>query len=621
MKYNFDLLKIITISVIGTTFAASWYTKTDYFVDTNAFDGYFSILLLLFILNVLPSTFYRALFGIPKIIGSFGVSLVHNNKATIFMLISIFLLFFIAFLKINSVVRVDFYDFFLSFIGQHLDLTCTTFFELFGKNQNVDLLRAGLHISQVYEVFTIIFGSECVWSAYWTTDALLGANLISETFKLPPSFIQSFAIDTPWSILSSLNSFLFLDGVSAWLSWLVFTVGYVLSFSSSKKIKINNNVIYGRYTIYNNLMDVIVFLMLVCFVVKNIFIFFIAFEAILAPLFIYILLQGSRFNKIFAVKYLVVYTVLGSVFLWFSVSFILEIIGNSNYDYLQWAVMNNIDSETRKIIFLLLFLGFAIKVPMVPFHHWLTIAHVEAPTNGSIILAALLLKVGTYGLYRFVYSVFPVESSFFSSEISAIALFGFTYATILAVRQIDVKRYIAYTSIAHMNFSLLGLFSCTEIGVQGYVHTTISHGIIATAMFYLIGHLYSILHFRDTLRISGLSQKFPKFSIFFFLFSMANMGLPLFSGFVGEFYIITSLLFTNEIYAIVACFGFMLSGVYNVFQINRLLFSDCPSSILFKKNEDLDSVSVGVLFILLFWSLVFGVFPDIILKNVEIGLL
>lgn len=116
-------------------------------------------------------------------------------------------------------------------------------------------------------------------------------------------------------------------------------------------------------------MDVIVFLMLVCFVVKNIFIFFIAFEAILAPLFIYILLQGSRFNKIFAVKYLVVYTVLGSVFLWFSVSFILEIIGNSNYDYLQWAVMNNIDSETRKIIFLLLFLGFAIKVPMVPFHH------------------------------------------------------------------------------------------------------------------------------------------------------------------------------------------------------------------------------------------------------------
>ena len=417
-----------------------------------------------------------------------------------------------------------------------------------------------------------------------------------------------------------INNNFFLDGVSLWLLWLVITVAYVISFSSYKKKVIFNNFMFKKYYIYNNLLNSILILMVVCFLTKDIFVFFLAFEAILVPLFLYIILQGSRLNKIFAVKYLVIYTIVGSIFLWYAVSYIVEVLGVSNFDYLKWVILNSLSSGTRKVLFLSLFLGFAFKVPMVPFHHWLVIAHVEAPTNGSIILAALLLKVGGYGMYRFVYNLFPLEVFQFSNEILSLSVFGFTYATILAVRQVDVKRYIAYTSIAHMNFSLIGLFSCTEIGILGYIHIMISHGIISTAMFYLIGHLYSILNFRDSIRLSGMAYKFPKFSIFFFIFSIANMGIPLFSGFPGEFFILTSLVYTNEFYAILVFAGFMFSGVYNFLQINKILFSGYNTSISLKKNEDLDSVSILVLFSLLFWSLVFGLFPDIITKNVEIGL-
>jgi len=386
------------------------------------------------------------------------------------------------------------------------------------------------------------------------------------------------------------------------------------------KKKIINNNIFKKNFVYNNLLNFIIFLMAVCFLSKDLFIFFIAFESILFPLFLYIILQGSRLNKIYAVKYLVIYTIVGSVFLWYSIAYIVEILGVSNFDHIKWTLLNSVSSGTRIVLFLSFFIGFAFKVPMVPFHHWLIIAHVEAPTNGSIILAALLLKVGGYGLYRFVYNLFPLEVLQFSNEIIALSVFGFTYSTMLAVRQIDIKRYIAYTSIAHMNYSLIGLFSGTEIGLVGYIHIMVSHGIISTAMFYIIGHLYSILHFRDTVRISGIAYIFPKLSVFLFLFSIANMGLPLFSGFPGEFFIFMALVSLNEYFAMLIFFGFMFSGVYNFLQINKLLFSGYGSDICIKKNNDIDSISFLILIILLLWSLIFGLFPDIITKNIESGI-
>lgn len=409
----------------------------------------------------------------------------------------------------------------------------------------------------------------------------------------------------------------FLDGVSLWLVWLTALIGFILAVSGYKKNILIDNLFFKKYYIYNKLLNFIILLMFVCFLTKDIFIFFTAFEMILIPLFSYIILQGSRLNKIFAVKYLFIYTVVGSLFLWYGVSYIVEIVGSTNYDNVRWLFLNCINIGSRKIIFISLFLGFAFKIPLVPFHHWLIIAHVEAPTSGSIILAALLLKVGGYGLYRFVFNLFPIEVFEFSNEIMALSLFGFTYATAMAIRQIDVKRYIAYTSIAHMNYALLGLFSCQDVGILGYIHIMISHGIIATAMFFLIGHVYSALSFRDTLRLGGLAYIFPKFSVFFFIFSLANMGLPLFSGFPGEFLILVAIINTNEFYGFVVLFGFMLSGIYNFFQLNKILFSSYSNSIYLKKNCDLGSNSILILATLLFWSVSFGLSPDIIIQNVE----
>lgn len=415
----------------------------------------------------------------------------------------------------------------------------------------------------------------------------------------------------------------FLDGVSVWLVWLSALVVLVLFLgvtqdSSNFVNKFYNNKIRISY---NSVLLFIIFFATVCFVVKNLFIFFIFFEMILIPLVFHIITQGSRVNSTQAVNYLVLFTLAGSIFLWVPIVYMVEILGTSDFDTIRWLLVESTNSGTRKLLFISLFLGFSFKVPLVPLHQWLIIAHVEAPTTGSIVLAALLLKVGGYGLYRFVYNLLPLESFVYGNVIIAVALFGYTYATLLAIKQIDVKRFIAYTSISHMNFSLIGLFSGFEIGVAGFIHTMLSHGIIATAMFYLVGYLYANLGYRDTLRISGLAETLPMFSTFWFLFSIANMGMPLFSAFPGELFVMIALANVNPIYVLFTFFGFFFTGVYTFLQINKMLFSNYrgySSSILTGKITDLSAEGLSVLSILTVWTLILGLCPDIILKNLEI---
>lgn len=414
----------------------------------------------------------------------------------------------------------------------------------------------------------------------------------------------------------------FLDGISLWLIWLSTIIGFVLFWGiDSEKLNFTTKFYNSKLNInYNTILLLIIGFSITCFIVKNIFIFFIFFEMIMLPLVFHILTQGSRVNSTLAVKYLVMFTLVGSIFLWIPVVYFIEILGTADFDVLRWLIIETVNGGTRKLLFLSLFLGFSFKVPLVPFHQWLIIAHVEAPTSGSILLAALLLKVGGYGLYRFAYNLFPLESFMFSSEIIILSLFGYTYATLLAIKQIDIKRFIAYTSISHMNFSLVGLFSGFEIGILGFIHTMISHGIIATGLFYLVGYIYSNVGYRDTLRISGLSETLPVFSIFWFLFSIANMGMPLFSAFPGELFIIISLANVNYLLVIFTFFGFFFTGVYTFLQINKVLFSNYrgySSSMLNGKVTDLSAEAIITLIVLLMWTLLLGIFPDILLKNIE----
>ena len=431
--------------------------------------------------------------------------------------------------------------------------------------------------------------------------------------------IENFAITTEQIPKSPF----FLDGVTAWLVWLSAIVALVLFLGVTQDSSNFVNKFYNNKVriSYNSVLLFIILFATICFTVKNIFVFFVFFEMILLPLVFHIITQGSRVNSTQAVKYLVIFTLIGSIFLWIPIIYMIEILGTADFDSLRWLLTESTNSGTRKLLFISLFLGFSFKVPLVPLHQWLIIAHVEAPTTGSIVLAALLLKVGGYGLYRFVYNLMPIEAFVFGNEIIAIALFGYTYATMLAIKQVDIKRFIAYTSISHMNFSLIGLFSGSEVGVAGFIHTMLSHGIIATAMFYMVGYLYANLGYRDTLRISGLAETLPVFSVFWFLFSIANMGMPMFSAFPGELFVMISLAQINPIFVIFTIFGFFFTGVYTFLQINKLLFSNYrgySSSIFSGKLTDISVEGFSVLSILLTWTLILGVCPDIVFKNLEI---
>lgn len=415
---------------------------------------------------------------------------------------------------------------------------------------------------------------------------------------------------------------IFFDGVTIWLVWLTAFVGFVLFFGiSSDRLNFTTKFYNSKVNLgYSTVLLSILLFSAVCFMVKSIFLFFIFFEMIMLPLVFHMLTQGSRVNSVTAVKYLVIFTLIGSIFLWIPVIYFIEILGTADFDVLRWMLVESTNSGTRKLLFLSLFLGFSFKVPLVPFHQWLIIAHVEAPTTGSILLAALLLKIGGYGLYRFTFNLFPVESFLFSNEIICLSLFGYTYATLLAIKQVDIKRFIAYTSISHMNYSLMGLFSGYEVGMVGFLHTMVSHGLIATAMFYMVGYLYNNLGYRDTLRISGLSEVLPVFSIFWFIFSIANMGIPMFSAFPGEFFVMVALTYVNPIYVVFTFFGFFFTGVYTFLQINKVIFSNFrgfSSSTFSGKVADLSAESVSVLSVILIWSVLLGASPDILIKNLE----
>ena len=354
-------------------------------------------------------------------------------------------------------------------------------------------------------------------------------------------------------------------------------------------------------------------LLLFVFSVLDILLFYIFFEAILIPMYIMIGFWGSRERKIRAVYLFFFYTLLGSLCMLLSLLYIYSQFGTLNYDYIYY---NKLNFNEQYWLWLAFFLSFASKIPLFPFHLWLPEAHVEAPTTGSVLLAGILLKLGIYGFLRFNLTLFPQASLYFAPFVFILSILGVIYASMNALRQTDLKRVVAYSSVAHMNLVTMGIFSFNIFGVEGAIFQSISHGFVSGAMFLLIGILYKRYHSRLLFYYSGLTHVMPLYSSFFCLFTMANIALPGTSSFIGEFLLLLGIFKINFLACFFACFGVILCGSYSLWLYNRIFFGNINinNTLL---SVDLNMREFFILVVLFILVIYMGIYPKFFLQYIN----
>jgi proton-translocating NADH-quinone oxidoreductase chain M len=339
--------------------------------------------------------------------------------------------------------------------------------------------------------------------------------------------------------------------------------------------------------------------LLFVFSVLDLLLFYIFFEAILIPMYLVIGVWGSRERKIRAVYLFFFYTLLGSLLMLVGLLYIYSLVGTLNLEFL---LAHTFTFKEQCWLWLAFFVSFASKVPMFPFHVWLPEAHVEAPTVGSVLLAGILLKLGVYGFLRFSLTLFPIASLFFSPFIYLLSVLGIIYASLSAIRQTDLKRIIAYSSVAHMNLVTLGIFSFNTIGLEGSIIQSVSHGFVSGGMFLLVGVLYERYHSRFLYYFGGLVHIMPVYAVLLVVFTMANIALPGTSSFVGEFLILSGIYKTNIVAAVIGATGVVLCGVYSLWLCNRILFGNLKISYTIK-FKDITYREFTIMFPLFFFIL------------------
>lgn len=326
-------------------------------------------------------------------------------------------------------------------------------------------------------------------------------------------------------------------------------------------------------------------------------------------MFLIIGIWGSRERKVRASYLFFLYTLIGSLLMLISIISIFINKGTTNYLIL---LNTSFDPFLQKIYWLTFFASFAVKVPMMPFHIWLPEAHVEAPTAGSVILAGILLKLGSYGFLRFSLSLFPLATIYFTPLIYSMSIIAIIYSSLTAIRQTDIKRIIAYASVAHMNLILLGTFSLNIQGIEGSILQMLSHGLVSSALFLCIGILYDRYHTRLITYYGGLVHQMPIFSILFLIYILANIALPGTSSFVGELLILMGIFQHNSTIAFLGGVGIILGGVYSLLLYNRIIFGNLQNTFL-KTFHDISFREFISHTPLILGTILMGVYPNIFL--------
>jgi len=411
-----------------------------------------------------------------------------------------------------------------------------------------------------------------------------------------------------WFDQFDINYFVGVDGVSIPLILLTtFLIPICLLCSwNSIQTRVKEFVIY--------------FLLLESFIIGvfisiDLVIFYVFFEAVLIPMFLIIGIWGGE-NRIYATFKFFLYTLAGSVLMLLAIIYIILVTKTGN---IQQIAGFNFQENIQLILFICFFASFAVKVPMFPFHTWLPDAHVQAPTSGSVILAGVLLKLGAYGFMRLSVPFFEYASIYYQPFIFTLSCIAIVYTSIVALRQDDMKKMIAYSSVAHMGFVTIGIFTLTSDGINGAYFQMISHGVVSAALFLIVGVVYERHHTRMIADYSGVTNIMPKYSFFFMVFMLASVGLPGTSGFVGEFLVIMSTISVNVYLTIFTAMGVVLGAAYMLLLYKNVNFGEIKSNI--KKLHDLTGIELFYFICLAFLTILLGVYPKILFNMINESIL